>query len=60
MNPNSTLYLLIEDLQERVNLLENRCAVLEEENIGTMKTIYKISNSLEERINILASEPCTT
>lgn len=55
--PNSNLYLLIEELQEKVNLLENRCAVLEEEALGTTNTIYKIANSLEARIDILASEP---
>jgi len=60
MKPNSNLYLLIEDLQKKVNLLENRCAALEEESLITTKTIYKISNSLEERIDILASEPYTT
>ena len=60
MEPNSNLYLLIEDLRKKVNLLENRCAALEEESLTTTNTIYKISNSLEERINILASEPYTT
>ena len=50
-------YLLIEELQEKVNLLENRCAVFEEEALGTTNTIYKIANSLEARIDILASEP---
>ena len=57
MNPDLNLYLLIEELQKKVNLLENRCAVLEEETISTTNTIYKIANSLEERIDILASEP---
>lgn len=54
--PNSNLYLLIEELQEKVNLLENRCALLEEESLGTTNTIYKIAESLEARIDILASE----
>lgn len=54
--PNSNLYLLIEELQEKVNLLENRCAVLEEEALGTTNAIYKIAESLEARIDILASE----
>ncbi len=57
IDPNSNLYLLIEELQEKVNLLENRCAVLEEESLGTTNTIYKIANSLEARIDILTSEP---
>ena len=57
IDPNSNLYLLIEELQEKVKLLENRCAVIEEEALGTTNTIYKIANSLEERIDILASEP---
>ena len=57
IDPNLNLYLLIEELQEKVKLLENRCAVIEEEALGTTNTIYKIANSLEERIDILASEP---
>ena len=57
IDPNSNLYLLIEELQEKVNLLENRCAVFEEEALGTTNTIYKIANSLEARIDILTSEP---
>jgi len=57
MNSDISLYILIEELQKKMNLLENRCAALEEENVNTTNSIYEIANSLEARIDILATEP---
>ena len=43
-------------LMKRLEDLENRIRVLEEENIGTTNTLYEIENALEARIDILTSE----
>lgn len=48
---------LNEELLARIEQLEQRVAILEEENISTTNAIYEIANSLEARIDILASEP---
>lgn len=49
--------MLIDELYDRIVHLEQRVKVLEEENINTTNSLYKIANSLEARIDILASEP---
>lgn len=41
-------------LKQRILQLEDRCRVLEEENISTTNSLYEIANSLEQRIDILA------
>ena len=57
MEPNKNLLNLIEELQEKVKLLEDQVKELQEENIETTNSIYGIANSLEARIDIIASEP---
>jgi chaperonin cofactor prefoldin len=43
-----------ESLLSKVEELENRVKVLEEENIGLTNAIYEMENSLDARIDILA------
>ena len=41
------------DLKQRVEHLEDRCKVLEEENRYLTRQMYEIANSLDQRIDIL-------
>lgn len=43
----------IEVLYKKIEELENRVKVLEEENINTTNSIYEIANSLEARIDMI-------
>lgn len=45
-----------EQLFAKVQQLEDRIRVLEEESIGQSNALYEISNSLEARIDILFNE----
>ena len=47
MESNTNLYTLIQELQDRVK-------VLEEENTSTTNELYRLENSLDARIDILA------
>lgn len=47
----------IEKLYEKVEQLEARVKVLEEENIATTNELYRLENSLDARIDILAQNP---
>lgn len=51
-----SLLKLIQNLQDRVKLLEDQVKELQYENVETTNSIYEIANSLESRIDILASE----
>ena len=42
-------------LLDKIQNLEARVKVLEEENINTTNALYEIANSLEARIDILAN-----
>jgi hypothetical protein len=44
----------IEDLKKKIQELEDRVRVLEEENIGQSNALYECWNSLDARIDILA------
>lgn len=46
----------IEKLYEKVEQLEARVKVLEEENISTTNELYRLENSLDSRIDILADK----
>ena len=46
----------LEILAEKVQQLEDRVRVLEEENIGQTNALYECMNSIEARIDILASK----
>lgn len=43
----------IDELYEKLQQLETRIQVLEEENISTTNELYKLENSLDARIDIL-------
>lgn len=45
-----------ESVFERLEQLENRVKVLEEENISLTNALYEIENALEARIDILTAE----
>ena len=45
--PSDLLYKKIEELEARIK-------VLEEENVGTTNELYRMENSLDARIDILA------
>lgn len=47
----------IEKLYEKLEQLEARVKVLEEENIATTNELYRLENSLDARIDILAQNP---
>lgn len=47
----------IEKLYEKIEQLEARVKVLEEENIATTNELYRLENSLDARIDILAQNP---
>jgi len=47
MEVGTTLYMLIQELQDRMK-------VLEEENISLTNELYRLENSLDARIDILA------
>jgi len=44
----------IEDLKKKIQELEDRVRILEEENIGQSNALYECWNSLDARIDILA------
>ena len=44
----------IEELYKKIEELEVRVKVLEEENVGTTNELYRLENSLDARIDILA------
>jgi len=44
------------DIYSKLQELEDRVKVLEEENIETINSIYELTNSLEARIDILTLE----
>ena len=44
----------IEKLYKKIEELEARVKVLEEENVGTTNELYRLENSLDARIDILA------
>lgn len=46
----------IDIIEDRLQKLEDRVKVLEEENIGLTNALYEIANSLEARIDILTSQ----
>lgn len=45
-----------ESVFERLEQLENRVKVLEEENISLTNALYEMENALEARIDILTAE----
>lgn len=45
------------DIYSKLVELENRIAVLEEENVGTVNELYRLENSLDARIDII-TEKC--
>jgi chaperonin cofactor prefoldin len=51
---NLTETVPIEKLYEKLEQLESRVKVLEEENISTTNELYRMENSLDARIDILA------
>jgi len=46
MDPNKNLYQLVDDLTQRVKILE-------EENVSLTNEMYRLENSLDARIDIL-------
>lgn len=46
----------IEQVMERLDTLENRVKILEEENIELTNELYRLENSLDARIDILTAE----
>lgn len=46
----------IEQLYKKMQELEDRIKVLEEENISTTNELYRMENSLDARIDILTGE----
>ena len=44
----------IEILEKKIQELEDRVSVLEEENVGQSNALYECRNSLDARIDILA------
>jgi len=57
MESNKNLLELIEELQEKVQFLEDQIKELQYENIATTNELYRMENSLDARIDILASQP---
>lgn len=51
---NLTETVPIEKFYEKLEQLEARVKVLEEENISTTNELYRLENSLDARIDILA------
>ena len=47
----------LDSLYKKLDELEARIQVLEEENVGTTNELYRIENSLDARIDILAENP---
>ena len=56
MESNKNLFELTEELQEKVQFLEDQIKELQYENIATTNELRRMENSLEARIDILASE----
>ena len=46
----------IEVLEQKVQELEDRVTLLEQENIGQTNALYECMNSIEARIDILTAE----
>ena len=46
----------IEVLEKKIQELEERVSVLEQENVGQTNALYECMNSIEARIDILATE----
>ena len=46
----------VEQLLDKVQQLEDRIRVLEEESVGQSNALYEMSNSLDARIDILYTE----
>lgn len=44
----------VETLFKKIEELENRVKVLEEENVGTTNELYRMENSFDARIDIIA------
>jgi hypothetical protein len=44
----------VETLFEKIEELESRIKVLEEENVSTTNELYRMENSLDARIDIIA------
>ena len=40
-------------MKKRIQYLEDRCKILEDENVHTTNSLYEIADSLEARIDIL-------
>ena len=49
----------IEKLYKKIEELEAKVKVLEEENVGTTNELYRLENSLDARIDILTLEKWT-
>ena len=45
-----------EILEKKIQELENRVRVLEDENVGQTNALYETMNSIETRIDILTAE----
>jgi hypothetical protein len=46
--------LLTDTISQKLQELEDRIKVLEDENVGTTNELYRLENSLDARIDILA------
>ena len=46
--------LLTDTVSQKLQELEDRIKVLEDENVGTTNELYRLENSLDARIDILA------
>ena len=55
-NTHQSLMEACDKLTEVVNILEERIAVLEQENISTTNELYRLENSLDARIDILVEK----
>jgi len=54
--PSKKPTLETNDLYSKLNQLEARVEVLEEENVGLTNELYRVENSLDARIDILTGE----
>jgi hypothetical protein len=50
---NGCLYDYIKSVKNKVDELEARCEVLEQENISLTNELYRMENSLDSRIDII-------
>jgi len=44
----------IEEILQRLELLEEKVRILEDENVSTTNELYRLENSLDARIDILS------